>query len=125
VGGARIGAVRARISVMIIGAPQCRQMKAGLVSGTVRVLSRLFRRCFLEALTEAHRGGRLQFFGEYAGLADPAAFARWVAPLRVCEWVVYANVPSRDPKRYSRTSPAIHTAWRSPASACSRLMSAA
>ncbi len=35
VGGARIGAVRARISMTIIGAPQCRQMKAGRVSMTV------------------------------------------------------------------------------------------
>ncbi len=42
----------------------------------VRILSRLFRRRFLEALTEAHRCGWLQFFGEYAGLADPAVFAR-------------------------------------------------
>ncbi|NVI09371.1 IS91 family transposase [Paraburkholderia youngii] len=64
----------------------------------VRVLSRLFRRRFLEALTEAHRYGRLQFFGEYAGLADPADFARWLAPLRVCEWVVYAKRPFAGPE---------------------------
>ncbi|OAJ54647.1 transposase [Paraburkholderia ginsengiterrae] len=64
----------------------------------VRVLSRLFRRRFLEALTEAHRCGRLQFFGEYAGLADPAAFARWLAPLRACEWVVYAKRPFAGPE---------------------------
>ncbi|MGF6468828.1 hypothetical protein OKW32_006678 [Paraburkholderia youngii] len=36
----------------------------------------------------------MQFFGEYAGLGDPAAFARWLAPLRACEWVVYAKRPS-------------------------------
>jgi hypothetical protein len=59
----------------------------------VRVLSRLFRRRFLEALADAHRRGQLQFFGEYVGLADPAAFARWLAPLRTCEWVVYAKRP--------------------------------
>jgi hypothetical protein len=35
IGGARIGAVRARISMTIIGAPQCRQMKTGRVSMTV------------------------------------------------------------------------------------------
>jgi hypothetical protein len=64
----------------------------------VRVLSRLFRRRFLEALTEAHRRGQLQFFGEYAGLADPAAFASWLAPLRTCEWVVYAKRPFAGPK---------------------------
>jgi Putative transposase len=59
----------------------------------MRVLSRLFCRCFLEALTQAHRCSRLQFFSEYAGLADPAVFARWLAPLHTCEWVVYAKRP--------------------------------
>ncbi|BCG02434.1 IS91 family transposase (plasmid) [Paraburkholderia sp. PGU19] len=63
----------------------------------VRVLSRLFRRCFLEALEVAHRHGQLQFFGEYIGLADPATFARWLAPLRICEWVVYARRPFAGP----------------------------
>ena len=53
----------------------------------VRVLSRLFRRRFLEALTDAHQRGRLQFFGEYTQLADRAAFARWLAPLRASEWL--------------------------------------
>ena len=64
----------------------------------VRVLSRLFRRRFLEALQSAHHRGHLQFFGEYAGLADPATFARWLAPLRACEWVVYAKRPFAGPK---------------------------
>jgi hypothetical protein len=64
----------------------------------VRVLSRLFRRRFLEALTDAHQRGRLQFFGEYSGLADPATFARWLAPLRACEWFVYAKRPFAGPE---------------------------
>ncbi len=59
----------------------------------VRVLSRLFRRRFLEALLGAHCDGRLRFFGDHAYLADRAAFARWLAPLRQCEWVVYAKRP--------------------------------
>jgi Putative transposase len=41
----------------------------------VRVLSRLFRRRFVEELEEAYRNGLLQFFGEYAPLADATAFA--------------------------------------------------
>ena len=41
----------------------------------VRVLSRLFRRRFLEALAAAHSAGQLQCFGEFAYLADAAAFA--------------------------------------------------
>jgi hypothetical protein len=63
----------------------------------VRVLSRLFRRRFLEELQQAHRGARLQFFGEDAGLADARAFAQWLAPLRQCEWVVYAKRPFAGP----------------------------
>jgi hypothetical protein len=65
---------------------------------SVRVLSRLFRRRFLEALAEAHRAGRLQFFGEYAELVDPKAFAKWLAPMGKCEWVVYAKRPFAGPE---------------------------
>src|SRR6195256_419429 len=36
----------------------------------VRVLSRLFRRLFLEKLVAAHDAGRLQFFGDHAQLAE-------------------------------------------------------
>jgi Putative transposase/Transposase zinc-binding domain len=63
----------------------------------VRVLSRLFRRRFLEELAAAQRAGRLQFFAEFVGLADPRAFAAWLAPLRACEWVVYAKRPFAGP----------------------------
>ncbi len=58
---------------------------------SVRVLSRLFRRRFLEELEKLHRNGQLKFFGEHIDLADPAAFADWLMPLRQCEWVVYAK----------------------------------
>jgi len=64
---------------------------------SVRVLSRLFRRRFLEELDQAHRSGRLQFFGEYAALADVRAFVDWLAPLREVEWVVYAKRPFAGP----------------------------
>jgi predicted RNA-binding Zn-ribbon protein involved in translation (DUF1610 family) len=63
----------------------------------VRVLSRLFRRRFLEELHQAHRNGRLQFFGEFVGLANARAFAAWLAPLREVEWVVYAKRPFAGP----------------------------
>jgi Putative transposase/Transposase zinc-binding domain len=63
----------------------------------VRVLSRLFRRRFVEELAKAHRAGRLQFFGEYAQLAEATTFAAWLAPLRKCEWVVYAKRPFAGP----------------------------
>ena len=64
----------------------------------VRVLSRLFRRRFLEELQNAHRCGQRQFFGEYAELSDATAFADWLAPLRQCEWVVYAKRPFAGPE---------------------------
>ena len=64
----------------------------------VRVLSRLFRRRFLEELSAAHGRRQLQFFGEFAHLADAAAFATWLAPLRQIEWVVYAKRPFAGPE---------------------------
>ena len=64
---------------------------------SVRVLSRLFRRRFLEELEQAHRAGQLQFFGECAQLGEATAFADWLVPLRECEWVVYAKRPFAGP----------------------------
>ena len=58
---------------------------------SVRVLSRLFRRLFLEQLSAAYRAGQLQFFGNQAALEDPKAFKDHLAPLRRTEWVVYAK----------------------------------
>jgi hypothetical protein len=63
----------------------------------VRVLSRLFRRRFLEELQRLHEAGELKFFGEHCALAEAQAFADWVAPLRKCEWVVYAKRPFAGP----------------------------
>lgn len=45
----------------------------------------------------AGSSGQLQFFGEYAALTDATAFADWLAPLRKCEWVVYAKRPFAGP----------------------------
>jgi hypothetical protein len=64
----------------------------------VRVLSRLFRRLFLDRLAEAHRAGRLAFHGELAVLAEANAFAAHLAPLRHAEWVVYAKRPFAGPE---------------------------
>ena len=64
----------------------------------VRVLSRLFRRLFLQGLLALHRAGALVFFGDVAGLAGAGAFAAWIAPLRKSEWVVYAKPPFGGPE---------------------------
>ncbi len=64
----------------------------------VRVLSRLFRRLFLDKLMAAHDAGRLQFFGAHVSLAARKAFAAYLAPLRRTEWVVYAKRPFGGPQ---------------------------
>jgi Putative transposase/Transposase zinc-binding domain len=64
---------------------------------SVRVLSRLFRRLFLERLTAAYQAGRLEFFADQAALAEPAAFQTFLAALRKREWVVYAKRPFGGP----------------------------
>ena len=64
----------------------------------VRVLSRLFRRLFLEGLMELHRAGQLAFFGDLKGLADMKAFAGYLVPLRRTEWVIYAKPPVGGPE---------------------------
>jgi hypothetical protein len=64
----------------------------------VRVLSRLFRRLFLDGLLALHRAGDLSFFSELTGLADHGAFVRYLAPLRKTEWVVYAKPPFGGPE---------------------------
>ena len=57
----------------------------------VRVLSRLFRRLFLERLTAVFTAGELQFFGDLAPLNEARAFADALLPLRACEWFVFAK----------------------------------
>ncbi len=64
----------------------------------VRVLSRLFRRLFLEGLADLHAAGRLALFADLAPLADKPAFDAALAPLRRSEWVVYAKRPFAGPK---------------------------
>jgi predicted Zn-ribbon and HTH transcriptional regulator len=64
----------------------------------VRVLSRLFRRLFLERLAAVHQAGRLNFFGGDAHLVEARSFAAFLAPLRKAEWVVYAKRPFGGPE---------------------------
>ncbi len=64
----------------------------------VKVLSRLFRRVFLEGLVRLHKAGKLRFFGDLAHLSDPDIFAAHLAPLRKINWVVYAKPPFGGPE---------------------------
>jgi hypothetical protein len=64
---------------------------------SVHVLSRLFRRLFLEKLVAAHHAGHLGFFNDLAPLTDRDAFAAHLAPVRKLKWVVYAKPPVAGP----------------------------
>jgi hypothetical protein len=66
---------------------------------SVRVLSRLFRRLFLERLEKAFHAGRLQFFASLEFLRDPHAFAARIAAAKESEWVVYAKRPFAGPQQ--------------------------
>src|SRR3989475_460568 len=59
----------------------------------VRVLSRLFRRLFLQQLRQAFDAGELHFFNSLAAVQDPDSFASYIAPLKETEWVVFAKPP--------------------------------
>jgi hypothetical protein len=65
----------------------------------VRVLSRLYRRLFLESLQAAFETGELGFFGELAHVREPAAFAKLIGEMSQIEWVVYAKPPFGGPEQ--------------------------
>jgi len=64
----------------------------------VRVLSRLFRRLFLEQLTAAYQTHRLHFFGQQQNLMNAQTFDDTIRSLRNIDWVVYAKPPFAGPK---------------------------
>ena len=57
------------------------------------MLSRLFRRLFLQQLRQAFDAGKLHFFNSLAALQYPDSFASYLAPAAQAEWVVYAKPP--------------------------------
>ena len=63
----------------------------------VRVLSRLYRRLFLEKLTQAYQLNKLQFFNKQLKLKEEKPFKAWIKSLRQIEWVVYAKRPFAGP----------------------------
>jgi hypothetical protein len=65
----------------------------------VRVLSRLYRRLFLESLQAAFDAGALGFFGDLANLAAPTTFAQFIVQMREIDWVVYAKPPFGGPRQ--------------------------
>ena len=65
----------------------------------VRVLSRRFRRLFLEALDAAYQRGELSFHGQLAELQARQRFQDYLESARRREWVVYAKPPFGGPEK--------------------------
>lgn len=64
----------------------------------VRVLSRLFRRLYLERLSEAYQQGKLQFFAASKTLKVERQFSTLLNKHRKIEWIVYAKRPFSGPE---------------------------
>jgi len=65
----------------------------------VRVLSRLFRRLFLEQLQQAFDDNKLNFYNSLEALCSRVAFAKYLAPTKRAKWVVYAKKPFGGPEQ--------------------------
>ena len=65
----------------------------------VRVLSRFFRRRFLEMIERAFDCGELRFYSALANLQNRDAFQEYIVPVRRKEWVVYAKPPFAGPEQ--------------------------
>lgn len=63
----------------------------------VHVLSKLFRRVFIERLLAAYAAGQLQFFGDLVSLRDTGCFAETIRALRKKRWITYAKPPFGSP----------------------------
>ena len=63
----------------------------------VRVLSHLYRRLFLEKLTQAYQLNKLQFFAQQQAIKEEKHFMDWITSLSQIEWVVYAKRPFAGP----------------------------
>ena len=65
----------------------------------VRVLSRLFRRLFLEGLNKAFQRGDLEFHGQLQHVADHQAFQDYLKRCQSTDWVVHSKSHSGAPER--------------------------
>ena len=84
----------------------------------VRVLSRLFRRLFLEYLQGAFDAGKLRFLTVLEKLRDRGEFARYLAPYGRPNGSSMPRRPLPAPNKYSTTSADILTASRFRTIAC-------
>ncbi len=68
----------------------------------VKVLGRLFRGKFLDALRKAYASGKLHFAGATTELNDPLQWRRFLDQLYRKNWVVYAKPPFASPQHVFR-----------------------
>jgi hypothetical protein len=83
---------------IVIGGGLSRDGSQFVASGSefflpVRVLSRLFRRLFLEGMKKAYGEQNLEFFGTIESLKEPVAFSALLEMAGESDWVVYAKPP--------------------------------
>jgi hypothetical protein len=64
----------------------------------IRVLSKVFRGKFAEALKNLFRRKKLQFHGPLKALAEPRMFAKFLRQLFYQDWIVYAKPPFGGPE---------------------------
>jgi hypothetical protein len=65
----------------------------------VRVLSKLFRKLFLDQLAVAFESGELTFHGSLAELRFPRLFGRLLSQMARLKWVVYSKPPFGGPEQ--------------------------
>jgi hypothetical protein len=63
-----------------------------------KVLRKIFRGKFVDALEQAFQNGQLRFEGDLKLLAQPKIFAAWLRPLFRQPWVVYLKRPFGGPE---------------------------
>jgi predicted RNA-binding Zn-ribbon protein involved in translation (DUF1610 family) len=64
----------------------------------VKVLSRLFRRLYLQKVTRAFKQQQLKFINRFKKLKAPNDFGLWLNQFRKVKWVVYAKPPFGGPE---------------------------
>src|SRR5467141_3229689 len=65
---------------------------------SIKVLRRVFRGKFVDALKQAFREGQLCFHGDLTLLAQTKIFAAWLQPLFRKDWIVYLKPPFGGPQ---------------------------
>jgi hypothetical protein len=69
----------------------------------VKVLSKVYRGIFMQALRQAYREGQLSWYGELQHLQEETAFNHFIQAAWEKNWVVYSKAPFAGPQRMVAT----------------------